>query len=199
MYTDLMVDLEYLASDDNAVITQISAVPFDITNGYFMGMENGETKEGFDQAPCMQAQLNDGRVIDASTMAFWMNQCAADGRTPSWLDDPTDTLDEVLLENLITWGGEHFDWEEVRVWSHVGCDMGKLNHAYRSYSEKAPWGRGHEWHLQTLRKLAKMKATPEQVELIEIYRGLKTHDAHDDCVAQIKVVTLCWDILGMES
>lgn len=199
MYSDLMVDLEYLASDENAVITQIAAVPFDITNGFYAGMEVDKAQVVFDESPCMQDQLDNGRTIDASTMAFWMNQCAENGKTPNWLDDSTGKLVDILYD-LITWGGTNFDWGEIRVWSHIGCDMNKMNHAYRqSYNAKSPWSRGHEWHLQTLRKLAGRKATADQAELIQVYRGLKTHDAVDDCVAQIKVVTLCWDILGMES
>ncbi len=200
MYNDVMLDLEFLGEGDNAVIAQIAAVPFDIANvpfdianGYYEGMENDHPKVVFNQFPDLQAQLDQGRTVNANTLAWWMNQVAQNG-LPSWLDDPTGELDDAVTD-LYDWGMEHFDWDTVRVWSHVGEDVYKLNHAIRETGLQPFWGRAGGEHLQTLRRLALLKATPQQVAQYEAFRAQKTHDAVDDCVAQIKYAHLCWDIL----
>lgn len=194
IYSDVMLDLEYLADGENAVIAQIGAVPFDIRTGYFAGMEDGVPTEAFDESPCLQDQLQRGREMDAATMAWWMNQCVLQGRTPKWLDDSTGTLDQILLD-FEEWGRDKFEWKEVRVWSHVGNDIGKLCHAHRECEFSPPWHRSTVEHIQTLRRLAKIRGTEEQYAKMMCFHLTKTHDAVDDCVAQIKEVSLAWGIV----
>ena len=204
-YTDLMIDLEYLASSDNAVITQIAMVPFDIETGYFAGMEDDKPTEAFNCSPHIQEQLQRGRVIDADTLSWWMNECALAGQTPIWLDDSEESLDAALVVRVPMWNAGLFDWETVRVWGSVRDDMPKLRHAYTNlrphYTVDVPWSRKNEWHLQIVRKLAKMlgsKGSPTNAaRLAEMQKchNDKNHDALWDCVTQIKEMTIAWEII----
>lgn len=195
MYTDLMLDLEYLAEAENAVITQISAIPFDISNGFYAGMEDGNPTEVFNGMPNIQHQLNCGRVIDEATMLWWMNQAVSNGRMPVWADDDTGHIEGVLSE-FISWGGALFDWNTVRVWGHVRCDQGKIRAAYRDLvGMRPPWGRRNVQNVQTLRHIALGLATEQQRNQLIAYHDEKTHDALDDCVATIKEVSLAWSIV----
>ena len=63
---NVMVDIETFGTDSNSVIVSISAVKFDINTG-----ELGSTFEiGLD----IQEQLDNGAVIDGSTVMWWLEQ-----------------------------------------------------------------------------------------------------------------------------
>lgn len=216
MYSDVMLDLEYLASADNAVITQIAMIPFDIETSYYKGMEDERPTESFNCSPSISDQLQIGRTIDEDTMVWWMNQCAANRATPLWMNDEEGLLENVLTVYIPTWSAGLFDWKDVRVWSHVRCDIGKLRHAYGQLEVNdmhVPWHRNNEWHLQTVTRLARRKVEAThtaqegystqaaaraslQLEKLEKYRDERNHDALQDCIAQIKEVTLAWEILN---
>lgn len=214
-FTDVMIDLEYLASSDNAVITQIAMIPFDIDTGYFTGTEDDKPVEAFNCSPHIQEQLQRGRTIDADTLSWWMNECALAGQTPCWLDDSEESLDTALVVRIPAWNTGLFDWNTVRVWSSVRDDMPKMHHAYANlrpdYTVPIPWSRKNEWHLQTVRGLAQSKASNMSDEdlgkynavraaiaLMKQYHDDKNHDALWDCVTQIREMTLAWEILHGE-
>lgn len=190
MFTDLMIDLEYLADTERAVITQIAAVPFDITNGFYAGMEDQTPQVLFNEMPKIKDQLELGRVIDEETMLWWMNQIANNGRMPVWADDATGDL-ETILDHLYMWGMGTFDWKTIRIWSR---DMIKLQSAYQDVGMHIPWDRGNIDHLQTLKHLAIEKDARLYTQL-KMLKEEKTHDAVDDCVIQIKQAALCWETL----
>lgn len=196
---DLMIDLEYLAQGDDAVITQVAAVPFDIVTGEHTGHR---CDDYFDCHVQIQGQLDGGRVIDADTMLWWMGQIAANGE-PEWTHQHEAEPLEDCLEAFTDWFETRYDKDSCRIFSHVGYDVGKLLSAYRGNEMVFPFiPRGRNaYHLQTLRQLAKLKAVDagdeEFIFTIDEYRAEKTHNAVDDCVAQIKYATACWKYLGL--
>lgn len=193
MYTDLMLDMEFLSQREDAVITQISAIPFDISNGFYDGMEEGTPNTLFHAIPSLEDQLL-CRSIDEHTLLGWMNQIAQNGSLPIWADESTGTLDD-SVEELYAWGMENLDWEVIRIWAHVGCDMTKLEHAVTMAGMDRWWPWGNIEHLPTLRRLAYHKGTEANRAVLDDLRDEITHDAVYDCVAQIKIAHMCWEII----
>lgn len=63
---DVMIDIETLSTDSNALITTISCVQCDIRNGKI-----GESKEiGIE----LDQQLKNGAVLDKDTVIWWLSQ-----------------------------------------------------------------------------------------------------------------------------
>ncbi len=206
-YTDLMIDLEYLAATDNAVITQIAMIPFDIATGYYAGMETNTPTEAFNVSPHIQEQIQQGRTIDADTLSWWMNQCAINGQTPCWLDDSEESLDAALVVRLPEWSKDLFDRKIVRVWSNARGDLPKLYHAYenlqRDYRADVPWLQKNAWDRSTVVRTAQMRAKLTgslgmlaKVDRMKEFHDDKSHDALWDCVCQINEITLAWEILN---
>lgn len=64
--TDIMVDLETLGTDSNAVIVSISAVQFD--------MNTGEVGKQFEIGVDLKEQIAKGAIIDVDTVMWWLEQ-----------------------------------------------------------------------------------------------------------------------------
>lgn len=189
--TDVMLDLEYLAGCDNAVITQITMVPFNIETGE----AHLPTITSFNAFPDVGDQLRSGRAADQHTMLWWMRQCHEQETPPAWIEANGPVLAKVLMA-LRQWWGNLLGSSQARLWSHVRCDMGKLMHAYDQINMPHPWHPKQEWHLQTLRGLALGMADVEGdqdfISEIQRLRDKATHDALEDCLVQIAWASKCW-------
>ena len=129
-YTDMFLSIKTLAAAPNGVITQFTAIPFDIATGFYLGMET-ETDEPLDaytKYPDIQAQLNSGRVVDAYCLSNLINGAAAGADLPIWLDDETGDLRETLADFGI-FTARVCDPDKVRVWLNRFDEMCTLRDA----------------------------------------------------------------------
>lgn len=153
-----MIDIETLSVEVNAVILQIAAV----------------TSDGDTLSYNLSTESQRARGMDADTFHWWMQRVAADPELAEGLaQEPRIPLRQGLL-NLSTW------WERHRVqclWAHAQFDPRILDHAYRSYGFRPPWGARGVLDLRTLLRLS-----PETEDLDATRSG--HHHALQDALHQ---------------
>lgn len=89
---EVMVDIETLASEQNAVVASIGAVEFDVVTG--------ELGKRYYHVLHMLDQHGRGRICHPSTVLWWMNQSEAARR--SLLQQPGPLTNEEKLKELVS-------------------------------------------------------------------------------------------------
>jgi len=173
LYPDLMLDIETLATSNNAVVTQIGVCAFDI--------ETGDWQESRCFNIQIQDQLDRGRVITQRTLDWWINQILADGKC-TWTTnryDPVAVLQEIKLYTTDSCA------KNYNVWSHT-FDTNIMSDLSSTYNHKLPWTYRQQRDIRTLTCLAGYKKKPK-VDGFD-----KTHNALDDCLYQIGYCCDAW-------
>lgn len=144
-FKDMMVVVSSLAEDEKAVITQLTAIPFDPSTGYYLGKEtdSGEPLNAYTCSPDVQEQLNLGRTIDAERLSVLLNVVACDGQPPVWLDDETGNLRDCLADFGI-WSLKVSNPLTVRTWVLEYADMSKIRNAGHMAVKQAGFSIGSE-------------------------------------------------------
>lgn len=174
---DIMIDIETLGTKPGSVIASIGAVAFDATTGEF-----GETF--YVKIDVADAQ-NEGLHIDASTVAWWMQQSDEARASTFTGDDKTS-----LMLGL----GELYDFvtkeSADRVWGNgPSFDLVQLEAAYTKTGKLAPWSFRAHRDLRTLRDLSG----------VDIPNIGTAHNALDDAIAQAHAVIEAYKLLGLTS
>ena len=180
--TNIMLDLETLGKDSNAVILSIGAVFFDPLTG--------ETGAEFYQTVDLNDSLKYGKV-DASTITWWMKQ-GYDAKD-IFEDEQASLLSETLLD-FYTFVNLDLPSEKegsAVVWGNgPSFDNVILRNAYEACYEKtgleAPWEYFNEGCVRTVVKLGRILLSIDPKNTME-FSGT-THNALDD--ANIKLDTL---------
>lgn len=173
---NVMIDLETLAFDYDAVFPTIGACLFEPTTG-----EIGET---FYRVIDWQSALDFGRTVDQKVLKWWMAQ---EPEAKAEILKDGDTIEQVLFDfgqwlpdDAIVWGnGPTFD-------------IAKLETAYTKYLgiDMIPW----EFHAirccRTIRDLCDPMITPQSIP----FTGIKHHALHD-AIHQAKYVSAMWQWL----
>ncbi len=155
MTKDVMIDIETLGTDRNALILSIGAC--DVWN----------TAENFYSELSVESQP--GRVVEISTLKFWLKE----GNIPI---NGTRTL-ATALYNLYDWIVRVRDSEELKIWCKgTDFDTAILAHAYKAMHQTAPWKYNSTRDFRTLMKHFPTIPAPEFV-------GRK-HNALDDAIHQ---------------
>jgi hypothetical protein len=122
--TQVVFDVETLATSTDACIVSIGAVKFSLSNGI-----SEEFVINVDANDCKRH----GLVIDPKTVAWWMEQPAETRRT--WMRNPVSLADALAAFN---------DWYGVKslpTWAKGGkrFDFPIMENAYDKTGIKAPW------------------------------------------------------------
>lgn len=162
----LMLDLETLSTENNAVITQIGWCLFDPTNVVIGGNASG----CFWPDPAQQ--ILNGRNVSYSTIQWWMKQ-----------DDAARAKFEQKSDNPFRVAGSFnvaFDWANIYgVWGHGATfDPVLLADFLKRYGVPTPWKYNQVRDTRTLFWLL-----PTEMEKARI-----KHSAQDDAVAQATTV-----------
>lgn len=156
---NVMVDLETLGRDYDAVFTNLGACMFDPLTG-----EIGDT---YYQAIEWQSSIDAGRTIDAGTLHWWMSQ---DEEARKEILMPGLTLDWVLAD-FAAWLPAT---DDLRIWGNgPNFDIGKLETAYGI--AKIPWPYYAPRCVRTIRDLAEGIVDKNDVP----FEGIKHHALHD--------------------
>jgi len=178
LYPDLMLDIETLATSNNAVVTQIGVCAFDIESG------NYDTDLG-DSGLCINLQIQDqldrGRVITQRTLFWWLEQILQTNKCTwmKYLYGPVSAI-QLLQKYTSTHCAKNFN-----VWSHT-FDTNIMSDLSSMYNHKLPWTYRQQRDIRTLTCLAGYKKK-QQVEGFD-----KTHNALDDCLYQIGYCCDAW-------
>ncbi|APR05679.1 3'-5' exonuclease [Thauera chlorobenzoica] len=127
IYTNVMLDLETMGNGPDAAIVAIGAIAFDL--------EAGELGPGYYNRVDLESAVQDGGVIDASTVTWWLQQgdearqeIARAGGLPI----------AVALASFAEWMGQ--TTIEAEVWGNgASFDNVILRSAYQRGGQPAPW------------------------------------------------------------
>ena len=189
---DVMVDLETLGTDFNAVVFQIAATGFDINTG--------ETLATFNElADISNLEKEDG-TIDGGTLKWWLDK---DKELLASLIDKGDTYTvRGLFEEFHRWLTLlHVEYELVYLWGNgILFDNAIIRHKLENYGLDYPIFYRNDRDVRTVFELAQIKTGETVDEMYDrIYdKELVAHDAMNDVKNQVALVTECYRILTKE-
>jgi len=173
----VMVDLETMGRDSNAVICSIGAVEFDINTG--------ETGREFYRKVDIQSGLEKGLTVNGPTIEWWLMQ--SEKARMGVVAGVGMNLSQMLYEfkKFI----EELGSETVQIWGNgVSFDVVILSESYRHCKLKEPWNFRCERDVRTLVSFAP--------EVKDHYPKFGTeHHPIDDCKYQIGYCTAIWQNL----
>lgn len=167
---DIMLDIETMATANNAVITQIGACYFN--------RETGEVGEKFLINVSMESCVKYGLVINAETVAWWFSQ----KENVTFLDNP-QPLHVALAEF------SKFVKYNTPIWSHATFDFVVVMNAFRAVGLPAPM------HYTKARDIRTLVDLTNDGKWVETEKNHKTHNALDDCLCQVEYCTKCFNKL----
>lgn len=165
MKSHIMIDIETLGTDDNAVVTSIGAVAFD--------EDSVDTEAGFTCNLNIQQQLDVGRKITRDTLLFWLKQAPETLRAT--LSSPISV--KAALSNMTSWARVSTP-PHVCVWGKgPSFDMTILKSLYHDFEITPFWKFWNERCVRTALMLPEAAAVKQQP-------GFVVHCALDDAVYQ---------------
>ena len=175
---DIMLDLETLALDNNALVLSIGAVQFD--------MKTGEVGKTFHISCDILEQLFNGAKIDLSTIKWWSEQDAKAKATILELRSSSPSLIVAhTLQVFNEWISGNFDNpKNVKLWGNgIAADNVWIRNLYKRHNLNfiLPY-----WCDNDVRTITQLEDYNKVCEVVGEFEGTK-HDAIDDCLHQIKM------------
>lgn len=177
-FDHLMVDIETLGSSNQAVITSIAAVQFNI--------ETGDTGEEFHVH--LKIDDQDGHIFDGDTILWWLCQSdEARNRLVSGIRNHGMSI-LAAMESFVRFFADNCHTDTM-VWSRPpSFDLTIIKNGLDSLSYVTPWNFRNVRCVRTLASFA-----PEIVNKFK--SGGVEHDALEDCHTQIKYTSEIWNKL----
>ena len=170
----LMIDIETMGNESFSSIVSIGAVEFDINNG--------ETGREFYVKIDLQSCIDEGLIMNASTVMWWLKQGEA-------ARNELGTGEVETLRNALFKFSDFFT-EDYQVWGNSArFDLGILENAYSKIGKPIPWKFWNERDVRTL-----VSFSPDVKETF-VFNGV-AHNAIDDCKFQIGYCSKIWDRLN---
>jgi len=172
----VMVDIETMSLQQNALVLSVAAVPFELCKAL------PQISKGQLWVLPTREQILMGRHVDAGTQRWWQQQ-SPEARE-HFLQEVT-SLDEFVLEFTGVVGGAD------QVWAHgTTFDITILESLFRDLGHNPPWQNYRV--IRDVRTIAEF--TPKREERPDsAITGLVEHDPRSDCVQQIWTVWEHWD------
>lgn len=186
---DVMVDLETLGTDFNAVVFQVAAAGFDIETGAILS-------EFSEIADISNLQEEDG-VINGGTLKWWLN---TDMYLLADLLDKGESLSaRDIFKQFHGWLTKlHEGFENVYLWGNgILFDNAIIRYKLENYGLGYPIFYRNDRDVRTIFELAQNKAGESAKEMYDrIYdEELTAHDAMNDVINQVALVSDCYQIL----
>jgi hypothetical protein len=203
---DIMLDLETMGLCDNTIITQISAVAFNLETETTVDnatvVNKGTTLDTFNVYINARSCVNKGLKIDGSSVEWWLKQPkdifdkvflrSFSNNTrdevvdlPEALQQFTDWVNKLKKDHCIVYGNHNEG--NVAVWGNgILADNKWLRQAYKSCSMEEPWHYTQDRDVRTIVDMGKRLIKNYDPKKI-VFVGEK-HNAVDDCLHQIKYV-----------
>jgi len=176
----VMVDLETMGRDSDAVICSIGAVEFDINTG--------ETGKEFFAKVDIQSCLDKGMTVNGPTIEWWLQQ--NDKARLAVTAGTGKHIAQMLYEFKLFI--EELGANDVQIWGNgVSFDVVILTEAHRACNLKEPWNFRNERDVRTLVSFAPV--------IKEHFPKMGTeHHPIDDCKYQIGYCTSIWNNLNIK-
>lgn len=190
MRKDIMVDIETLGNKIDSTIIQISAVSFDI--------HSGKIHETFNEVA--DISKNESKVnVTGSTLQWWIN---TNSELFSELLTKGEQSSEDVTRNFHTWlVGIVSDQKDLYLWGNgILFDNAIIRHKFESIGLDYPIFYRNDRDVRTILELASNKLEIlERVLRDSIYdKELVAHDAFNDVINQVALVTHCYKVLTAE-
>lgn len=148
--TDLMVDMETLATTADAVILSIGAVPFNLETG-------AVSDDGFYASVSIESNLEYKRRISEDTLIWWMKQPTAAQQV---FHEPKMHLITALVD-LGEFAADVFGQNDFQVWANGSdFDTPMLAHAMTQTGVQIPWKFWNARCFRTYKNLPGARAVP---------------------------------------
>lgn len=183
MRIDMMIDIETLGKRSDSTIFQIAAATFDI--------ETGEVFHTFNQ--CADIELSDLNA-DGSTVKWWLK--TNPGLLATLLNEGEGSPIE-LLQSFHKWMSAFTDDKEndVYLWGNgILFDNKMIAHQFESNGLPYPIFFRNDRDMRTIVELGCIKQNITKKELNEMFKdeNLTLHNAYDDVLYQIRMVSQCY-------
>ena len=182
---DVMVDIETLSTNKaQGLIVEVAMVPFDITNGSELEVENGMTFS----VKVLESLLS-GRVVDESTLQWWKGQ-SAEAKERLLRNENVAKGVKEGCEELYSKLKELDEKYDLWVWSKgIGFDFPMIESQWEDLGiMHTPYKFWKKLDMRTVLNMASMMGWQKKQKREDI-----RHGAYEDCVDQIAVL---WDALG---
>lgn len=187
MRTDIMVDIESLGKNDDSTIFQISAISFNI--------ETGEHIDTFNRI----ANIGIGDInVEGSTLLWWVKNnselfkellLSGEFATKDLLIDFQGWLRKIQLKS---------NKKDVYLWGNgILFDNRIIKSQLESMGRSYPIFYRNDRDVRTILELASIKSGLTEEELKDKYfdSELTSHNALNDVINQINLVTACYNII----
>lgn len=168
----VMIDLETMGTGSHAAILSIGAAKFDRDNGI---------TDTFHVGVALESNRQFGRVIDASTVMWWMEPDRAEAREVYLALDKVDLFE--ALDGFATWFGDESGI--AGVWGNgASFDNVILRNAYEAAQLDCPWTYGLDRCFRTMKT--------EHPHILAPTRDGVHHSALDDAIYQAAWLLTIW-------
>ncbi|AQN32313.1 exodeoxyribonuclease VIII [Pseudoalteromonas phage PHS21] len=173
-FTDVMIDIETLSTEQDAAIISIAAVYFN--------PETGAIGDDFYTNVNLQSNINAGRNISASTLLWWMQQEKSAQEQVFSLNHTAPKLSDSLKLFI-----EFFKNDSLKVWGNGATfDMTILESAFKRCKLTTPW---KFWNIRDVRTAVEMGQLLDFNPKKDMpFTGIR-HNALDDSKHQAKYVS----------
>jgi len=167
----LMLDIETMGNTPYSAITAIGAVEFD--------PYTGETGRDFYVKVDLQNSVKEGLIMNPDTVLWWLKQS----------DQARKEMEGgCYLATALSAFSSFCKDKNYEVWANSPrFDCGILSDAYRILDKPVPWD---------FRKERCVRTIVAQTPSVEVKREGTAHNAKDDCLHQIKMITKAFEIIG---
>ena len=184
----VMVDLEYLGWQNDAIVPQVGII---IADDNFIPIDSLGVNISVTDS------LLRGFSTDESTLKFWAKQ-QQDVKDAVF---PKDSHDLHIASQIIhRFFIKHLDGVEFKLWSnHLLCDFPKLDNLMTKMGYKSITSRTKVTWIEdyaSVRNLTKSLYPDEYESAISNLVNLNPHEAVSDCIYQLGVLRACHEILG---
>ncbi|MEK5107057.1 3'-5' exonuclease [Cytobacillus sp. FSL K6-0129] len=187
MRLDIMTDIETLGTNSDSTIIQISAIAFDI--------ESGGHKFEFNQIANI-AKNEMPIKVTGSTIQWWLN---TNKELFAELINGGENSSEQVLINFHKWLTDRISGvKHTYLWGNgILFDNKMIQHQFESLGLDYPIFYRNDRDVRTLVELASKKLGISEQELKARFNdeALVHHNAFDDVIFQIKLVSGCYKIL----
>lgn len=177
---DIMLDLETLSLDNNAVVVSISAIQFDLTTG--------EVGKKFEKFLDITEQVVAGGHISEDTCSWWQSQ-SAQARSQLIAKKPVGVVSALKAFNTFLLDC-YSNPKDIRLWGNgISADNVWIRNLYQRHLIDFTLPYWCDKDVRTLTGLVEREAL-SKIEFI----GTK-HKGLDDCAHQIKTLHASYNLL----
>ena len=184
MRIDVMVDIDTLGTKADSTIFQISAVAFDIVSGVHMAK--------FNKVADITLNGDWDMRVSGSTLKWWLN---TNKELLTKLVNMGEGSSIELLENFYGWLISLSLMGELHLWGNgILFDNNMIRHQFEQMGLEYPIKYNKDRDVRTIVDLTCAKLNLTERELRERFYdpGLEPHDAFNDVINQINLVSNCY-------